>query len=692
MDASKNILLDLSALKNYYNKVFTKEVLQNFQKEMKVEDVIYSYNYYSNLYSEYKTDIHEVGSDYLKSDEEVEKINSNLLNRSKKVNTEDNDEEDINYFDPMISEEAFEEKIEKTFENLNNFLKSLSSESDINAENERDVINDVLQRLKVEKINEGNIHMEDEEYYQLFDAQLNKVQLCQMTVIMLAYIIRSIFYLTEGRKIIFSNENINRILLKGVYMQNVYVQIFTLKNLKKYLVEDGENYDKMHIQIIKICIFSNSLCSYNRAHEILSLLISNSKHINEIFDFYFLKKIKKTLEHSNNIQRLRLLDLIADSINMNHEKIYDMFRIDKKNDSIKLEEGSAIPQEGKFLPNGLSPFNFPNGDIFDCNTFFFESDYEKDCYTLDDISFIEPNFVKEKMNKHNLSINKLCKMVKINVYKYLYKVYIKDDLLLKVNVLEVFSKLVQNEYYSNSVMENIHFLQTILNDLKEPDEEILHMSIMNSIISYTNINTAVFNFLVNAHSNILLKKIVEFLPNSSNVNVERIIVGIKSFGYFFSIKQTSKLLMNIDSDVHMLAINNINSHAHINVLRHSINIWIKILPSESMSFQWFQNLIYRILFKKVIIILREINDPLIHTNIFQLLQIMVNFDIAHLILEEHWLVKSLQRNFETDCYELKMSRYQFFTSLYEINKSIITNNAYAHNLIRNFVENVPKRY
>ncbi|KAI4835597.1 hypothetical protein MKS88_004809 [Plasmodium brasilianum] len=733
MYENSNIILELNAVKGYYNKVFTNTLLQTLQRDIKVEDLIFSYNHYSNLLVEnknYDDDYHEISSDYLKSDDEMDKVSPNSFDKNKHLGMEHSKEDTINYFDPSISEETFEEKIEKTFDYLNNFIKSFCEESQMNKSGEMEIINSLMQTLEIEKVNE--------EQYQIFNMCFDKFQIYQITLIVLAYILRSIFNLSLGRKIIFSNERINEILLRALYKQNIYVQIFTLKNLKKYIIQDGEDCDKIHLKMIKICIFSKSLCSFNRAYEILLHLIKDNKQVSEIFDFYFLKKLKKSLENLNNIQRLRFLDLICDSINLNAAKICDIFRISKKNSLIINKEGNnllkgegennhstnlladssnlltdssnlladssnLLADSSNLLANSsnlladsanLSADVHTRNANFQVHNFSFESEYEEEVCTFGEISYIYQKTVDEKMKKYNLKIKDICKMTKINIYKYLHMIYLKDDLLLKINVLEIFSKLIQNIYYCDAVFENTYFLHTVLNDLKNMSDEgeILHLSIFNSIISYSKINSSVLSFLINAHSNILMTRIIDYLSESSNKNNEKLIVGIKSFGFFFSIKQCSQILLNIKSNIHLLAINNINTHAHTNVLRHSINIWVKILPSKSMNFEWFKDLIHTILFNKIIVVLKEIDDTLIQMNIYQLLEIMITYNIAHLILKEQWLIRSLQENFENNSYDLKMSRYNFFKEFYQFSKNIIISDPFADTLIKNFIEKIPKRY
>ncbi|CRG95939.1 conserved Plasmodium protein, unknown function [Plasmodium gallinaceum] len=672
-----NNVLDLNDVKCYYNKVFTNELLLSLEKEIKIEDLIFSYSYYSNLLGGNENfDKHEIENDYLKSDDEIINSNNYLIEENKmymKKNTYDS-EGTLNYFDPYITEEEFEEKIEKTFYDLNNILKSSYTENKVGDFNKVD-LNEVLQNLKVEKV---------QEYYQIFELRLEKNQMYQIILIMIAFIIRSIFNLSLGRKLIFSNKNINNILLRALYIQNIYIQIFTLRNIKKYIIEDGEYCDKIHLKMLKICIFSKSLCSFNRANEIILLLVKENKKVNEIFDFYFLKKLKKSLEKSDNIQRLRLLDFITDNINLNNEAFVDIFQVNKK--KCYNNEIENLLKDDKSDATHLSIIYKDDQNL---ENFTFDSDYEN-C-TFNDISFVDQNCVKEMMNKYCLKLNDICKMIKINIYKYLHMIYLKDDLLLKINVLEIFSKLIKNIYYCDAVSENINFLHTVLNDLKKSNEEILHLNILNSIISYSKINPLVLSFILNSHSNILMKTTIQFLCDCS-MNVEKIIVGIKSFGYFFSIKESCEILLKLNPNIHLISIEKISSHSHVNVLRHSINIWLRIIPSKSMDFVWFKDLIHNILFEKIITILKEIDDILIQINIYNLLEIMINYDICDLLLKEQWLIKSLLGNFENNSYELKMSRYNFFMSFYKANKTSISNNSYADNIINNFIKNTPKRY
>ncbi|VTZ67668.1 conserved Plasmodium protein, unknown function [Plasmodium chabaudi chabaudi] len=663
-------ILDLNAVKGYYNKVFTNELVLKLQKDIKIEDLIFSYSYYSNLGSENSNfDNYEISSDYLKSDNEIDQSNSNSFYNDKKfrIENEEEEEEPINYFDPNVSEQMFDDKIKKTFEYLNNFLKSFYTNNFSNETNDTEIINYIVDTLKVEK--------ENDESYKIYDMNFDKSQISQITLIIIAYIIKNLFDLSLGRKLIFSNENINKLLLKAIYMQNIYIQIFTLKNLKKYLIEDGEYYDTAHLKMIKMCIFSKSLCSFNRANDIIIRLIKENKQVNEIFDYYFLKKLKKNLEQSDIIQRLRLLDLIIDCINLNNSYVYEAFKLESKpeNDSINYEK------KIKDIENVVQ-------NLYNNNTQAFET-----CYTSDDVSFIDKEILKYNMDKNNLNINDVCKLIKINIYKYLIIIYLKNDLLLKINVLEIFSKLAQNKYFCNA-FENTYFLHIILNDLNNLDEEILHINILNSLISYSNMSPQLLNVVINAHSNCLIKKINDYISDTSCINNENLIIGLKAFGYFFSINEASKIFLSINPNIYITAINTINTHAHTNVLRHAINIWIKILPYECNNSDFFKKIVHDFLFKKIITVLKEISDTIIQINIYELLQKIINYDITELIINEQWLIKSLQNNFESNTYDLKMSRYNFFKSLYKVHQNIIINNSYANNIINNFLEKVPSRY
>ncbi|CAD2099799.1 conserved Plasmodium protein, unknown function [Plasmodium vinckei] len=663
-------ILDLNAVKGYYNKVFTNERVLKLQKDIKIEDLIFSYSYYSNLGAENSNfDNFEISSDYLKSDNEIDQSNANSFYNDKKFRIENEEEEEpINYFDPNVSEQMFDEKIKKTFEYLNNFLKSFYIDNFSNETNDTEIINYVVDTLKVEK--------ENNESYKIYDMNFDKTQISQITLIIIAYIIKNLFDLSLGRKLIFSNENINKLLLKAIYMQNIYIQIFTLKNLKKYLIEDGEYYDTTHLKMIKMCIFSKSLCSFNRANDIIIRLIKENKQVNEIFDYYFLKKLKKNLEQSDIIQRLRLLDLIIDCINLNNSYVYEIFKLKSKpeNDSTNYEK------KIKDIENVIHNLCTNN------NSQAFE-----ESYTFDDISFIDKEILKHNMEKNNLNIDDVCKLIKINIYKYLIIIYLKNDLLLKINVLEIFSKLAQNKYFCDA-FENTYFLHIILNDLNNLDEDILHINILNSLISYSNMSPQLLNVVINAHSNCLIKKINDYISDTSCINNEKLIIGLKAFGYFFSINEASKIFLSINPNIYVTVINTINTHAHTNVLRHAINIWIKILPYEYNNSDFFKKIVHDFLFKKIITILKEISDTIIQINIYELLQKIINYDIAELIINEQWLIKSLQDSFESNTYELKMSRYNFFKSLYKVHQNIIINNSYANNIINNFLEKVPSRY
>ncbi|SCO74645.1 conserved Plasmodium protein, unknown function [Plasmodium vivax] len=698
MKEAQKPIVEVNAIKGYYKKTFTNELLLSLQKEINVEDLLYSYNYYSNLLTEDdKFDNEEVGSEYLKSEDELEELPPSGGDKKYTVRKEDSDEDMINYFDPTVSEELYEEKIEQTFEYLDNFLKAFYVPNDMNKSGEMDIINDVVKNLVIEKIN-------DDEY-KILDMQCEKSQIYEITLIIIAYIIRNIFSLSLGRKIIFSNEKMTSLLLRALYKQNIYIQIFTLKNLKKYMMEDGESLQDIHLKMIKICIFSKSLCSFNRSNELVQLLVKENKHVSEIFDLYFLKKLKKSLEHSDNVQRLRLLDLISECANVNSQQICDIFRTKKKKKNTTQESDE---QDGGTSDQGEKEETHTGGDVSPATTntddvainlenFTYDSEYEEGECTYDDISFVGKNLVEEEMKKHNVQLSQICKMIKINVYKYLHMIYQKEDLLLKINVLEIFSKFVQNEYYSDSTVQNCYFLHTVLKDLHNADDEVLPLSILNSLICYAKISSPLLHFIINTHDNILMKTIICYLTNDSthggsNSNVEKLIVGIKSFGYFFSLKESSQALVSLNPNAHLTVINNISTHSHTNVLKHAINIWVKILPAECMGAEWNKQLIHDVLFQKVITILKEIDDEEVLINTYQVLKVMVPYSIADFIIQEQWLIRTLQSSFGNNSYELKMSRYNFFKELYELNKITITNDAFADNFISNFLEKVPKRY
>ncbi|ANQ06416.1 Uncharacterized protein PCOAH_00006980 [Plasmodium coatneyi] len=696
MKQEQKHIIEVNAIKGYYKKTFTNELLLSLQKEINIEDLLYSYNYYSNLLTEDdKFDNEEVGSEYLKSEDEQEELPPSGTDKKYKVRKEDSGEDMINYFDPTVSEELYEEKIEQTFEYLDNFLKAFYVPNDMNKSGEMEIINDVVKNLVIEKVN-------DEEY-KILDMQCEKSQIYEITLIIIAYIIRNIFSLSLGRKIIFSNEKMTNLLLRALYKQNIYIQIFTLKNLKKYIMEDGECLQDIHLKMIKICIFSKSLCSFNRSNEMVKLLVKENKHVSEIFDLYFLKKLKKSLEHSDNVQRLRLLDLIAECANINSQQICNIFQTKKKKsvmqENVEQDVGMSHQGEKKETHTGG---DVPHGttdkydDDANLENFTYDSNYEEEECTYDDISFVSKNIVQDEMKKHNIQLSQICKMVKINVYKYLYMLYQKEDLLLKINVLEIFSKFVQNEYYSDCTVQNCYLLHTVLKDLHNPDDDVLPLSILNSLICYAKISSALLHFIITAHDNILMKTIIYYLANDStngsSANVEKLIVGIKSFGYFFSMKASCQALVNLNQNAHLIVINNINTHSHTNVLKHAINIWIKIIPAECMGAQWNKQLIHDVLFQKVITILKEIDDQEVQINTYQLLRVMIPYSIADFIIQEQWLIRTLQSSFGNNSYELKMSRYNFFKELYELNKITITNDAFADNLISNFLEKMPKRY
>lgn len=291
---NKNRLLILNDVKNYYNKIFTSEVLISLQKDIKLEDLMFSYNYYSHLIYENNNvdEVYVIPSDYLNSDDDLDyNINDNneltcfLLRREErrnksKANYRYSNDEMINYFDPLTSEEEFEEKIEKTFEFLNNLLLSIDvGNNDMNnnhldgsnSSNKLHLINQICINLNVRK--------EDDNIYKLCNIQVDRSQINQITLIIIAYIITSIFKLSMGRKLIFSNKNINNMLFRTLHLQNIYIQIYTMKNLKKYIVEDAEFCDIVHLKMIKVCLFSKSLCSFNRANHILLLLLREKKEL-----------------------------------------------------------------------------------------------------------------------------------------------------------------------------------------------------------------------------------------------------------------------------------------------------------------------------------------------------------------------------------------------------------------------------
>ncbi|EUD64423.1 hypothetical protein C922_05198 [Plasmodium inui San Antonio 1] len=698
MKGEQKGILEVNVIKGYYKKTFTNELLHSLQNEINVEDLLYSYNYYSHLLTgDDKFDNEEMGSEYLKSEDELEESPPSHEDKKYKVRKEDSDEDMINYFDPTITEELYEEKIEQTFQYLDNFLKAFYVPNDMNKSSEMEIINDVVKNLVIEKINNDE--------YKILDMQCEKSQIYEITLIIIAYIIRNIFSLSLGRKIIFSNKKITSLLLRALYKQNIYIQIFTLKNLKKYIMEDGECLQDIHLKMIKICIFSKSLSSFNRSNEMIQFLVKENKHVSEIFDFCFLEKLKKSLEHSDNVQRLRLLDLISECANINSQQICDIFRTKKKKKNMTQEDaeqdgGTSDQGENEETHTGddVPPATTDTDDDVDVNleNFTYDSEYEEEKCTYDDISFVSKNVVEEEMKKHNVKLSQICKMIKINVYKYLYMIYQKDDLLLKINVLEIFSKFVQNEYYSDSTVQNCYFLHTVLNDLHNSNDDVLPLSILNSLICYAKINSALLHFIITAHDNILIKTIIHYLTkdstHGSSSNMEKLIVGIKSFGYFFSLKESSEALVSLNPNAHLIIINNINTHSHTNVLKHAINIWIKILPAECMGAEWNKQLIHDVLFQKLITILKEIEDEEVQINTYQVLRAMVPYSIVDLIIQEHWLLRTLRSSLENKSYELKMSRYNFFKELYELNGITITNDAFSDNLISNFLEKEPKRY
>ncbi|KYN97884.1 hypothetical protein PGSY75_1206800 [Plasmodium gaboni] len=721
----KGRVLDFKEVKDYYNKIFTSEVLISLEKDIKLEDLMFSYNYYSYLINENDNvdESYVIPSDYLNSDVDMEyntddniKSNGFILKEQERmykrnVNYKYSNDDMINYFDPLTSEEEYEEKIEKTFEYLNNLLLSLDRDNidmnynhpnGSNSSNNLHLINQICINLNVIK--------ENDNIYKLGNIQVDKCQINQITLIIIAYIITSIFKLSMGRKIIFSNKNINHMLFRTLHLQNIYIQIYTLKNLKKYIIEDGELYDIIHLKMIKLCIFSKSLCSFNRANDILLRLLREKKcHSSDIFDFYFLKKLKLSLDRSDNIQRLRLLDFISDCINItNDEKLCNLFKLDvlssqnktpssindhtnvnNNNNNININNNNNDGSDMYQLSNVEKQFkehNQINNNVDKCD------ECDDEYMNIDDIIYSQVHGLKDIMKKHNYKKEYIYQMIRIDLYKYLYMIYIKDDLLLKINVLEIFSKLIQNINYSNGLnIDNSHLLHNVLYDLKKNDEYILHLSIINSLISYSYMNESILHFLIDSHSNILLKTILQYINNKES-DVEKLIVGIKAFGFFFSYKESCNLILNLDKNAHLIVINHISTHSNTNVLLHSINIWLKIFTSKPMDDTWIKNIIHSVLLEKIILILKEIDDNNIQTNIFKLLQLMIPYDIVTTILNEQWIIKGLNDTLENKTYDLKISRYNFFVALYKHNKDIISNNAYADNLIRNFIEPTPKRY
>ncbi|SOV16548.1 conserved Plasmodium protein, unknown function [Plasmodium sp. gorilla clade G2] len=718
----KGRVLDFKDVKDYYNKIFTSEVLISLEKDIKLEDLMFSYNYYSYVINENDNvdESYVIPSDYLNSDVEMEyntddnikSSNGFILKEQERiyknnVNYKYSNDDMINYFDPLTSEEEYEEKIEKTFEYLNNLLLSLDRDNidmnynhpnGSNSSNNLHLINQICINLNVIK--------ENNNIYKLGNIQVDKCQINQITLIIIAYIITSIFKLSMGRKIIFSNKKINHMLFRTLHLQNIYIQIYTLKNLKKYIIEDGELYDIIHLKMIKLCIFSKSLCSFNRANDILLRLLREKKcHSSDIFDFYFLKKLKLSLDRSDNIQRLRLLDFISDCINItNDEKLCNLFKLDVLSSQIKTP--NSINDHTNVNNNNNNNNNNDGSDMYqfsNVETQFKEhnqindnvdkcDECDDEYINIDDIIYSQVRGLKDIMKKHNYKKEYIYQMIRIDLYKYLYMIYIKDDLLLKINVLEIFSKLIQNIHYSNGLnIDNSHLLHNVLYDLKKNDEYILHLSIINSLISYTYMNESILHFLIDSHSNILLKTILQYINNKES-DVEKLIVGIKAFGFFFSYKESCNLILNLDKNAHLIVINHISTHSNTNVLLHSINIWLKIFTSKPMDDTWIKNIIHSVLLEKIILILKEIDDNNIQTNIFKLLQLMIPYDIVTTILNEQWIIKGLNDTLENKTYDLKISRYNFFVALYKHNKDIISDNAYADNLIRNFIEPTPKRY
>lgn len=677
---NRNCVLGINIVKKYYNQIFTNELLESLQKEMQIENLIFSYMYYSNLFSTgVNIDKIIIDDNYLKSDDEVKKLNDDIMKQSKTYikNDLENVHKNVNFFDHNVSEHDFEENLERTFEGLNEILESFGDElepKDTNiSSNKTDDLSFVLENLNfIENIEEG--------CFNLFHLKLEKEEVYRITLTMIAYILRGIFTLKLGRKLIFSNETITTILFKALYIQNIYVQIFTLKNLKKYIVDDAEECADVHLKMIKLCLFSKSLCAFNRANEIIFYLLKSNKHVEEIFDFYFLKKMKRTLELHNNIQRLRILDVIADSLNLKNEKMYKIFQIEKKERKI-----DAAINHVTLLGNTFYP------DIYEPNsqTDLLESDSEN--YISGDITYLSSDELNRVMTKYKLSVQEIMKLTKINIYKYLHLIYVKDDLLLKINVLEVFGKLVKNISYASTVKANINFLSEVLKDLGDPMQEILHVSILNSLISYYQINSVILNFIITAHSNILLKKIIEYI-NERNTDVERLIIGIKAFGFFFSTKEAAKILLELDPDIHVSCIDQISTHSHPDVLMHSINIWVLIMASKSVSQEWMEQIIHTRLFERVIIILKEIDDSLIQVNIFELLKLMISYSICDLILSEKWLINSLTETFKNTNFQLKKSRYTFFEAFFSAYEDDIKNNTYAYNIIKKYLQKKPTMY
>ncbi|VWU49353.1 conserved protein, unknown function [Hepatocystis sp. ex Piliocolobus tephrosceles] len=682
MNANNKTVFEFNDIKKYYNQVFTKELLLRFEKEINIEKLIYSYFYYFNLYIG-NNDIEKdtIESDYLDTDDEFAIMYSDTFNKNIKLRTYDensirnNNNYLINYFDPNIDENTYEKKIENTFSYLNNFLISLYTDSNDNSKklSENEIINNTFSTINV---NEGK----EEDKFVIFDIDFDKVQINELTLIIMAYIIRSIFNLPLGRKLIFSNINNNNLLLKSIIIQNIYIQIFILRNLKKYLMDDGESYDNVHLKMIKICLFSKSLCSFNYSNKILLYLINQNKQIQKIFDFYFLKKL--------TIQRLRLLEFITECLNSNNETICNIFSVNTQKNYHSDFVSNKNDKDFEELMTTCDKYEDVDGKHVSGGQQQNKTDINE--YML---SLMDPIILQNKMQKYNLTQNDVYNMTKINLYKYLIILYSKNDLLLKINVLEIFNKLVQTTYCSNSILENCYFLYIVLIDLYFSNDELLHTSILNSLISDAQPSKSIIHVLMNAHSNILIKKIIEYVQNdSNNINDEKLVVGIKAFGYFFSFKDYTKLFLTLNPNIHLMAINKISTHSNTNLLKHAINIWIKIIASECMNKDWYEMLIHNLLFNKIIIILKEIDDNIIHRNIFDLLTIIIKFDIINLILNEQWLIKSLQVNSKNDTYELKISKYNFFKLLYEQNKHIIATHSYEENIMQNFLKNLPKMY
>lgn len=658
-------LVDINVVKNYYNELFTNSLLESLQKETSTESLIVSFLHYSNLLNpNNQLDQIEVKSDYMESEEEVTSYVKCVMQKSTSHRLEELNEmeRNLNHFDYSINEEEFERQIENMFNYLNSLLESYYDEytKGVVEPLPKD-ITQILKRITIEK--EGEI-------YRLFNQTMEESQMIQILLIMLSNVIRGILDTPKGRELIFSNYNICKILLKAIYIQNIYIQILTLKNLRKYIIEDKKECLCIHAKMIKICLFSNSLCSVNRANGILQWLLIEDKYVNQIFDFYFLKKMKKTLEKPYNIQRLRILDFIVDGINSNNETCVSVFQIKKESSKQGLE---------KYYENNKDPMDPSKSD----NMQLFEENYET--YTLQDMPYFEKREIQEIMEKNKLIVKEVAQLTKMNVYKYLYTIYCNNDILLKVNVLEIFSKLIKHVHYCERTEENICLLFLVLNDLKDPNQEILHISIMNALISYAMINESILSYIINAHSHVVLHKIVEYLNNDGS-DVEKTVIGLNAFGYFFSEKESSDIFLKMHPKIYMTAVEKINTHAHKNILKHSINVWLFIMASKSKMELWLKQLIHDILLDKVLMVLKEIDDTSLQTNIFNLLFLMIPCDICNNILKETWLINNLPATYDRDEFHLKMSRYNFFSAfLKEYDEIIKNNNMYAYNVIKNYI-------